>query len=375
MSRSDRPPCLSSPIFSPGSRRCSSRALRIARRLSRPTSVLAGVAGFLLAATAFAGLPRQFFPPDTPVPADDDAWALLAVRFPGRVRQMPAAGATTPARDVAPVPAALRLDVHEGLDFIRVHDVARDLPAMEEAIAAPALIIDLRAVRGELDESAALGALLTRREIRLETLPKLEPQPAAIAPRGIRRSGQVSLILVNRETSGPLEAVLDALQDAGEVLLVGPRTAGDVGIFQGTGWQALIGEYRRAGGPSLLDTGVRPVLSVETPLADDEAAWRALESGAPVASLLDPPVEKPRFDEARLLQQFDEIVGRSPRTPPAPAAGAGAPATPNAALPSAGSQTASENPAAAAVLDRTLQRAVNTVLALEALRRLPGNAR
>jgi hypothetical protein len=107
----------------------------------------------------------------------------------------------------------------------------------------------------------------------------------------------------------------------------------------------------------LLGTGATPALKVEVDPADDEESYRALDAGTAVSALLDSVVEKPRFDEARLLSQHDQGITRSSRTV--------SPPRPREAVSSPSAEAAPVVP-----VDRILQRAVNAVVALQALGRL-----
>ena len=176
------------------------------------------------------------------------------------------------------------------------------------------------------------------------------------------------MCLINRGTYGALEAVLDALQAAGEVLLVGTQSAGDTGAFatavNAPAWRVITNDYRRAGGHSLLDVGVTPGLFVETAPDAEDAAYLAFDAGRPIAELLDPPVEKPRFDEAHLQQRFDAVHdgidgedGRTDVTRDRRMTASGASDGANAA------QAGATQPP----LDRSLQRAMATLIADQVL--------
>ena len=342
----------------------SKRGLQF-RELARQTFMVAllAVAASVLPVHGAAALPPAYFPPEVTEPREPGGWAILAAEFPWRIKRVA-------ANDVPPLdsPPATRLETPGGFAYLRVRQLAADLDAIEQALAGPALVIDVRYVRADLGESRQLGALLSRHELKLETC-ATDTSTITIEPLGKRPQSQTTLVLINHGTAGPLEAVLDALQASRDVLLVGTTTKGDTGIFaniEGVDeWRIITGDYRRVGGPSLLEKGATPGLAVEITGTADEEAYLALDAGASLASLLDSPVEKPRFDEARLLRQFSNGDSSSTwHSAPGDAVGATAP--------NSGDATAPHAIHARAAFDRTLQRAVNVVITLEALHRLPG---
>lgn len=318
---------------------------------------LTGSAALWLATLVPTGAASRegFVPPASPA-----EWEAAANTFPHLVRRAPRSEAGSAPRPAVP---ASRIEVRPGLDFLRVRDLDADLPVVAGALESPRLIIDLRYLRGDRDESIRLGQLLTRRGFSIfeRSGEDTAPTELQVVPAGSRGPAQVTLVLVNAQTSGPLEAVLAALQDAGEIVLVGGNTAGEASVFSDApgapGWQTRTATWlaSRAGGEP---APVEPRLSIAVDESDDAAAFGALESGEEITQLLDPPVEKPRFDEARLLRQFDESTQRT---------------TPHATTTSP-SPPPTSRPRGSGIrppFDRILHRAVNTIVALEALGRLP----
>lgn len=349
---------------------------RVLQRTFVIGALILGTAAMLSAAAPSENWTR-YFPDLATTPADAAGWATLAASFPNRVKPATPATATP-----TPTPAATKVEVRPGIDYVRVRQLANDLGVIEAALATPRLIIDLRYVHGEFESAKKLAALLARRAVSLEDGITI---PASGSPRGRL---QTTLCLVNRGTSGALEAVLDALQHAGDVLLVGTQTAGDTGTFtpanNAPGWRVIADDYRRAGGPVLLDVGVTPGLFVETTPNGEDAAYLAFDASKPISDLLDVPVEKPRFDEARLMQRFEETRPgngrvRAPRSESeqsktddahadddetessSPDVPAKDPAKPEATDPAA-------NPETPPPFDRSLQRAVATLVADAILR-------
>jgi hypothetical protein len=328
------------------------------------------VLGCLALATTVGPLAGQGEPTPLALPQSPAEWEAAAAAFPDRVRRVPHPAATGTSR--TPVQAS-RIEVRPGLDYLRIRDLRADLPVLAGALEAPRLIVDLRFVSSGLEGAIEFGRALARRPAFIfasgpgASGDSIELPPASSAsPRG---PGQLTLVLVNHGTSGPVEAVLDALQRAGEIILVGTATAGDATVFvdapDGSGWQVRSSVLSAVRNENAAPVAVAPRMLIDVTDSDDATAYGALESGTELALLLDPPVEKPRFDEARLLRQFDDSTRRTP-----PPAGTGAaPSTAPAPAPAAAAR-ANGSPVRPP-FDRVLHRAVNTVIALEALGRLP----
>lgn len=353
------------------------------RRLSRFRVAAHGaVVALLCLATAVAAagaaeLPAAYFPADAATPTDAEGWATLAAAFPHRLE----AAASGAPRLVSP--PATRLATRSGVDYVRVRRLGDNLATLAAALETEQVVIDLRYVRGDFAESLQFAQLLARHPLQVEIAGAGGAGPIVVEPTGRRKAGQRSVILVNRATAGPLEALLDALQAAGDVLLVGTPTAGDTGYFpdspaggpQPPDWRVIGGDFRRAGGPSLLDVGATPGLLVESPPADEEAAYLALDAGTPIGELLDVPVEKPRFDEARLLREHTNGNSRpapTPAPPPVPNGNnppsPGPPAPPSDVPAPAAAAPATAGDPPRPPYDRALHRAINTLVALSVLR-------
>ncbi|AOS44908.1 hypothetical protein Verru16b_01977 [Lacunisphaera limnophila] len=94
-----------------------------------------------------------------------------------------------------------------------------------------------------------------------------------------------------------------------------------------------------------------PQVVVSQSAADDRRAYDALATGTPLADLISGTIEKERYDEATLVQEFK--LGHPEATPPEPGAPSGGADAPVNARPT----------------DRVLQRAVHLHRALLALKR------
>jgi hypothetical protein len=188
-------------------------------------------------------------------------------------------------------------DLGQGLAYLRVHVFASEAKAVDAALAANgALVLDLRYTTAQ----AADAALLTQ----------------ALAEH---RGSDLLCVLVSPATPPVLASALTAAP----VRLITLGVAGSV--------------------PA-------PVVVVEQKAATDRQAYDAYESGTAFAVLLSGKIEKDRYDEAALMNDFSN--GNTTGEPPEPDA-----------------KTLKDTPGKApALLDRVLQRAVNLHRALAAIK-------
>lgn len=225
-------------------------------------------------------------------------------------------------------------DLGQGLTYVRLADLAAELPALRAALAAqPALVIDVRSSTGNTEACQAFRDALT-------------PDPAK--PRQLR------LILLNTQSAPALTTTLGVgLPNANirDTLTITPSTS-----------------------------GIASDLIAACTHEDDQRACDAIAADAPLSSLLNHQPEKQRYDEALLAKEYTPLpeINRTHASPDAAAPatvsteGKTAPAAsekmpPDATVPP---KTAAQ-PQAAPLSDAVLQLAVHTHRALVALNRLP----
>ncbi len=188
------------------------------------------------------------------------------------------------------------VDLGDGLSYLRVHSLGESARPLEVALAGGrALIIDLRRATATPEDAAAFGAGLARRNSR-----------AAL------------LLLAGPDTSAPVAAALGQL----------PSGALTLGV---DGAQP------------------KPSVVVAQPADADRRAYDALDGGMKLEDLVNGRIDKERFDEASLVQEFKNGNG-SAAPPPSPD-----PAKPAAEK-------------APVLTDRVLQRAIHLHRALAALK-------
>jgi len=190
----------------------------------------------------------------------------------------------------------LTLDLGQGLAYHRAHALPADLPSASPAKPRP-LVLDLRYAAGDADAGTALAAWL-----------KFHAAPRSPI-----------FLLANAATSPALRAAFAARDESAGLVVLGVASA----------------EFT-------------PDVDVPVDPAEERRAYDALETGTALAALIAPPLEKPRYDEAKL------VAGRLPARAPPPDLEPAAPA-PSAPPP---------------LIDAVLQRAVHLHRALLALKRL-----
>ncbi len=206
-------------------------------------------------------------------------------------------------------------DLGQGLSYLRIHSVADSEAALRKAVpGAGALVLDLRYATAN-DESAA--ALRTA--------------------------------LAGRPASTPLFILISPATPP----VLGPVIAASPALTLGT-----------AGSLST------PKVIVQTDAATDRRAYDALDAGTPLAKLISGKIEKERFDEATLVQEFKNgNPDAAPIPPPDPTAALpGNPAEHGVSGTNTGPAAAGNGAPPAPLVDRVLQRAVHLHRALLALK-------
>ncbi|MDI1249311.1 MAG: hypothetical protein PSV13_10650 [Lacunisphaera sp.] len=204
---------------------------------------------------------------------------------------------------LCPTTATELTDLGQGLSYLRVHSPADSFKA---AAGTGALVLDLRYAMADETSAAELKSTLAARPANMPLFVLVSPDtPAVLAPI-IHQSPALTLGIA------------------------GARPA--------------------------------PKVVVRAEAAADRSAYIALETGTALAPLVSGKVEKERYDEASLVEEFKNgnLDAQPPAAPDPTAATAGQPEEPKAG----------GDPAKPAVpTDRVLQRAVHLHRALLALRR------
>lgn len=195
------------------------------------------------------------------------------------------------------------------LAYVRVHSLAESASELPSALSAkPACVLDLRYTTATGESVAALRSALA---------------------------------------SYPNEASL--------FILISPSTP------------ASVRETLNAGSRSFITLGIAnpsssPSITIKATAEEDRRAYDAFENGTPLAELVSGKIEKERYDEATLVQEFKN--GNSDAVPPFP------PDPTQSKTPAPGDkpEAATDDPPAP-LRDKVLQRTMNLHQALLVLRR------
>ncbi len=210
--------------------------------------------------------------------------------------------------------------IRDEISYIRVYRLEDAIETIEQHLAEPALILDLRYV-----QSAVLASELSFRLDRAESYKQLTsvgslPSDTAAAlavevdsATAVRTSPVV--VLCNRETAGPVEALLHNLQTQGAVTAIGEATAGRTGFYKaidGPIW-LLNGEIRPEANTSLVGHGFVPRIKVSLTPQQNYTAYHWYEAGSSLEQILEGmPTEDGELDAREaidpVLQRGVEIV-------------------------------------------------------------------
>jgi hypothetical protein len=200
-----------------------------------------------------------------------------------------------------PISAAEVTDLGQGLSYLRVHSIAGSDAALRGMASTGALVLDLRYATADDTAAARLRDALANRS-----------------------AGSLLMVLVSPATPASLSAVI--------------ATSSALTL----------------GAPGSVPP---PKVTVQTEAAADRRAFDALDAGADLSKLITGRIEKDRFDEATLVQEFKS--GNHDAEPPP---------LPDPADPKPNAKAAKETTPAVPT-DRVLQRAVNLHRALLALKK------
>lgn len=147
--------------------------------------------------------------------------------------------------------APLRLDLGDGLEFVRIHELPADLPPAG-ALGAHPVVLDLRYVHaGAAGASSLLAWLKAQADVRHPVI-----------------------VLVNSRTSAGLLSPLSSADAVPGVVIIGPDAP-----------------------------NIAVDIAVDSPPGEERRAYEALEHGTPARTLIDDNPPKVRDDEARLERE------------------------------------------------------------------------
>ena len=243
------------------------------------------VCAALACQSAHGGIDAKLFPGFEDY--SDEAIRLhgLAELFPSRVVfEDPKLVTSTESRVASRVD-----DLPRAIKYIRLYRLDEAEAVLAEFQAHPALILDFRFLKSEHAAIETLGCLApeqwTDGLTTVGTVPEdlIEPSISAATPRDTP-----AIVLCNRETAGPFEAILHKLQESGAIIAVGEPTAGRTGFYEKTehGAWILNGEIRPDSDTSLVGVGFQPRIQLELDAEENYLSYHLYEAGTTMTQLL-----------------------------------------------------------------------------------------
>lgn len=238
--------------------------------------------------------PKEFFPDISEQSPEKIFLEGMVTLYPGRILdKAPESSNATPIRE--PLTEALP----RGITYMRVYDFESAEEQIKENIEIPALIIDLRYLHGDYVSAVSFLSLLGMpNELQIEgkyNIPKFASSDLSKPERH-----HPVIILVNHRTRGAIEAALESLQIAGKIMTVGTHTAGATGSYEPVpsieGFWVITGSVQSSNGSSLLGVGLTPDVPVSVTPEEDFTGYQLIESGSSAESIL--RSELPTLDPA-----------------------------------------------------------------------------
>jgi hypothetical protein len=180
------------------------------------------------------------------------------------------------------------------ITYIRIYRLDEAIPVIKEILDDQAVILDMRYLQSPHSGAALIPLLQSKQADTKITTVGVVPQaitdqlkPFEQAPTINRRYPTV--VLCNRQTAGPFEAILHSLQANGSIIAVGEATAGRTGYYKqtdnATAWM-IEGELRPSSDTSLIASGFIPRIEIEGSPQKNYMSYHLYEAGTNIQRLL-----------------------------------------------------------------------------------------
>ena len=235
--------------------------------------------------SAHGGIDAELFPSLSDYGEEAIRLHGLAKVFPGRVvfedPKLITSAESRVATRVEDLPRAIK--------YIRLYRLDEAEAVLTEFQAHPALILDFRFLKSEHAAVETFACLAPEQWIdgltTVGTVPNglIKASEDATAPRNTP-----AIVLCNRETAGPFEAILHKLQESGAIIAVGESTAGRTGFYEQAehGAWILSGEIRPDSDTSLVGVGFQPRIQLELDAEESYLSYHLYEAGTTMTQLL-----------------------------------------------------------------------------------------
>jgi hypothetical protein len=213
-------------------------------------------------------------------------------------------------------------DLPRAIKYIRIYRLNEAKSVLAEHQTQAALILDLRFLKSNHTAVDTFSGFATAKQAN--TLTTLGTVPAELnisseASSTVRDFP--TIVLCNRKTAGPFEAVLHQLQAAGAIIAVGESTAGRTGFYSKASANAwiLCGEVRPDSETSLVGVGFEPRIRLESEAKENYLSYHLYEAGTNILQLLSNEDSSSDSDQAseadsrsiepdRILQRGVDII-------------------------------------------------------------------
>ncbi len=210
----------------------------------------------------------------------------LAQLYPGRVLfEAPQLTSTTESRVATRVE-----DLPREIKYIRLYRLDEAQSVLEAFQAHHALILDFRFLKSKQTAIHLFDAFATTGWT--QGLTTVGTVPEGLIQTKLNNSYTLRdtpvIVLCNRETAGPFEAVLHRLQQNGSIIAVGESTTGHTGFYEKTEPNAWIlnGEIRPDRDTSLVGSGFQPRIQIAINAEQNYLTYHLYEAGTDITLLL-----------------------------------------------------------------------------------------
>lgn len=240
-------------------------------------------------ATLAVSLDEAFFPDLSKHSEDSIRLHGLAQLYPGTILfESPELVARSEREEAARIEKLPRR-----ITYIRIYRLDEAIPVIKEAISAPAVILDMRYLQSTHSGAELVQLLQSKQEANDFTVVGKAPEAVLTELKSIDQAPQAkrrypAVVLCNRQTAGPFEAILHSLQTNGSIIAVGEATSGRTGYYKQTMPDTWIieGELRPDPNTSLIASGFIPRIEINSSPEKNYMSYHLYEAGTKITRLL-----------------------------------------------------------------------------------------
>ena len=179
------------------------------------------------------------------------------------------------------------------ITYVRIYRLEEAMAAIHGVIDQPALILDLRYLQSESSGAGLAKLLNSDQNIASVTGVGIIPSEITASINDLdvsaTRRKYPAIVLCNRETAGPFETILDALQSDNCIVAVGEATAGRTGFYtkhESDDVWIIQGELRPSTDKTLIENGFVPRIKMDATPETNYLSYNLYETGRSITRLL-----------------------------------------------------------------------------------------